>query len=100
MDANQHPNSSINEPTESMIEAAKNDYANRLYMHTQQQLIRAKSKQIDHQKPRRKEKNSMNVSTTSFITHPMVCCSPKLRKSEVEDIDNNGGSFSSSEFNN
>ncbi|KAF0495999.1 hypothetical protein F8M41_021084 [Gigaspora margarita] len=86
MDANQHPNSSINEPTESMIEAAKNDYANRLYMHTQQQLIRAKSKQIDHQKPRRKEKNSMNFFAK------VVCCSPKLRKSEVEDIDNNGRS--------
>ncbi|CAG8468345.1 16297_t:CDS:2 [Dentiscutata heterogama] len=98
MDASQPLNSSINEPTESMIEAAKNDYANRLYVHTQQQLIRAKSKQ-HHQKPKRREKNPINVSTTSFITQPMVCCSPKLRKSEVEDIDKNGG-LSSSGFSN
>ncbi|CAG8752507.1 21604_t:CDS:1, partial [Dentiscutata erythropus] len=75
MDTSQHLNSSINEPTESMIEAAKNDYANRLYVHTQQQLIRAKSKH--HQKPKRREKNPINVSTSSFITQPstlMIQC--------------------------
>ncbi|CAG8528424.1 5169_t:CDS:1, partial [Racocetra persica] len=61
MDTSQHLNSSKNEPTDSMITAAKNDYAYRLYLHTQQQLIRAKSKQqSSHQKHRKKDKNSVN----------------------------------------
>ncbi|KAF0437258.1 hypothetical protein F8M41_004458 [Gigaspora margarita] len=89
MDDSQYLNSSVNEPTESMIEAAKNDYAIRLYMHTQRQLIRAKSKQqINHQKSRRKEKNSINVSTTSFIAHPstlMIQCQNAYKQNHKYD---------------
>ncbi|CAG8561588.1 13832_t:CDS:1 [Gigaspora rosea] len=89
MDASQHLNSSLNEPTESMIEAAKNDYANRLYMHTQRQLIRAKSKQqTNNQKSRRKEKISINVGTTNFITHPstlMIQCQNAYKQNHKSD---------------
>ncbi|CAG8633884.1 3214_t:CDS:2 [Cetraspora pellucida] len=96
METSQRFNSSKNEPTDSMIAAAKNDYAYRLYMHTQQQLIRAKSKQqSNHQKSRKKEKNSVNILAK------VVCCSSKPKKTDVENIDsNNGGSLSSLDLSN
>src|SRR4051794_30705530 len=68
---------SLQPPTESMIEAAKVDYATRLFLYTQQQLQQVYSSPSDFQEKKNNASNYGNVGNYGEVRNQKVKKAPK-----------------------